>query len=574
MAAKLKTGGRLILTYGYYFDSIRSHGEASNTEGKAGGLNGVHPQELADLCSACGLVATDATPQDPDAGDGELYLDDSPFQHATMGAVFAKPSDMVAPPRRVVLALLTWNTRVVSLESLSALCNEARMLQRAGEEAAICVVDNGSGDGTAEALRALDEGFEIPHRFILNTKNVGSSRARNQMIDYMLDWGAEYILFMDGDIEIVPCSSFAMLRYMESSGTRIGCLGAYSAHCTAERTQATPTLFSLGKCRLYSSQILAWTQYGMFRRGLFESGIRFDESGPFGEAGHGLEDVDFALQMLRNGYANEYFEGIRYLHRNLSSSVDILRRHGVNPTIQYYRRKEFLLKKWEGIQGLRQDSIEWLRNARAPWPEDVPLPGPGELCDLPPKVLSLVDEFATDMINAPDLTALAAALASFRWSGKELVVEIGAYVGSTTVFIAKVLDVLQVRACVIAVDPFERCTPDSLNPQGKYAQFIENIRAHRVEDRCMPLAAFSADAAPAVPDRIGVLFVDGSHHYDSVRADLDLYVPKVVPGGFVYIHDYFDAYPGVIRAVDEFTRNHSEVVRVSQGNYVVLRVRE
>jgi polysaccharide pyruvyl transferase CsaB len=554
LAEKLKPGGMLIITCSHYFDAVRS---------SRGGFHPVSPLDLEELCRCCGLVPAGAAPDFPNGRDNELLVNDLPFEHGTIGAVFVKPPAAEERPIRVVLALLTWNTREISMESVAALSSEARMLQRAGVEAAICVVDNGSTDGTPEELSALDAALDIPHQFILNPRNVGSSRARNRMIDYMLEQAADYILFMDGDIEIVPCSSFAILRYMESSGIKLGCVGAYSAHFTSERANSTRTLFSLAQCRLHRSSILAWTQYGMFRRSLFESGIRFDESGPFGEPGHGLEDVDFALQMAEKGYANEYFEGIRYLHRHLSSSVGILRSQGVNPTARYYKRKEFLLAKWDGFQGIDEDSMQWLRHARAPWPEDAP---PAETLQ------SLADRFSTDMINSTDLTALASALTSFSWSGTEIVVEIGAYTGSTTVFMAKVLETIGVRATIIAVDPFERCTPDALNPQGNYKKFMETIRAHRVEDRCTPIAEFSAGAAPAVPDRIGVLFIDGSHHYDAIRTDLELYTPKVVSGGYLYIHDYFDAYPDVIRAVDEFTAKHPEWERVARGNYLVCRV--
>ena len=86
------------------------------------------------------------------------------------------------------------------------------------------------------------------------------------------------------------------------------------------------------------------------------------------------------------------------------------------------------------------------------------------------------------------------------------------------------------RPTILSIDPFERCQPDNLNPQGNYEQYIENIKANGVEDRCMALAAFSADAARTVPGGIGVLVVDGSHHYDAVKKDLELYLPKVVTG--------------------------------------------
>ena len=49
---------------------------------------------------------------------------------------------------------------------------------------------------------------------------------------------------------------------------------------------------------------------------------------------------------------------------------------------------------------------------------------------------------------------------------------------------------------------------------------------------------------------IGVLVIDGAHHYEAVRADLELYVPKVVPGGYVFLDDYGPAYPDVIRAIE------------------------
>src|SRR5262249_51242832 len=154
--------------------------------------------------------------------------------------------------------------------------------------------------------------------------NRGNSQARNQIIRHMLETGADYVLFVDGDIEIVPFSSFVMLTHMENCGRSLGCFGAYSFTCTPERAQVTPFLFSLADCQIHTSDALAWTQYGIFRREIFEDGIRFDEEGPFGEPGHGLEDVDLAFQMNQRNYLNQYFSGICYLHRNLSSSVGLL----------------------------------------------------------------------------------------------------------------------------------------------------------------------------------------------------------------------------------------------------------
>lgn len=47
------------------------------------------------------------------------------------------------------------------------------------------------------------------------------------------------------------------------------------------------------------------------------------------------------------------------------------------------------------------------------------------------------------------------------------------------------------------------------------------------------------------------VFVDGSHHYDDVRADLAAWQPKVAKGGIFAGHDFTDSFPDVQRAVHE-----------------------
>lgn len=60
---------------------------------------------------------------------------------------------------------------------------------------------------------------------------------------------------------------------------------------------------------------------------------------------------------------------------------------------------------------------------------------------------------------------------------------------------------------------------------------------------------------------IHLLFVDGDHHYAGVKADLENWTPKIVPGGIVAMHDYaplpqhFALLPhleGVRRAINEW----------------------
>ncbi len=49
--------------------------------------------------------------------------------------------------------------------------------------------------------------------------------------------------------------------------------------------------------------------------------------------------------------------------------------------------------------------------------------------------------------------------------------------------------------------------------------------------------------ADQLPDDVDVVFIDTSHHYVRTLRELDVYVPKVRPGGLVVLHDTELEYP-------------------------------
>ena len=51
------------------------------------------------------------------------------------------------------------------------------------------------------------------------------------------------------------------------------------------------------------------------------------------------------------------------------------------------------------------------------------------------------------------------------------------------------------------------------------------------------------------------IYIDGSHTYESVKRDLELYLPKLKKGGIIGGHDYSQIWPGVIEAVNEVVGN-------------------
>lgn len=61
-----------------------------------------------------------------------------------------------------------------------------------------------------------------------------------------------------------------------------------------------------------------------------------------------------------------------------------------------------------------------------------------------------------------------------------------------------------------------------------------------------------------LPDaHLDFIYIDGDHRYEGCRSDLLLARNKVKRGGIIAGHDYCDQFPGVMRAVDEFSREHN-----------------
>lgn len=134
---------------------------------------------------------------------------------------------------------------------------------------------------------------------------------------------------------------------------------------------------------------------------------------------------------------------------------------------------------------------------------------------------------------------LTANPAACRW------LEIGSYAGeSATLFLGfpqiKTLD---------CVDQWQAAA-DRLR-----ARFRAEIAAGRCRVHQMSSLEFSKQA-----DELDVVYIDGDHSYEAVRADIAAYSGKLSPGGFLSGHDYHAGYRGVIRAVDEWRENRPVTV--------------
>lgn len=140
-------------------------------------------------------------------------------------------------------------------------------------------------------------------------------------------------------------------------------------------------------------------------------------------------------------------------------------------------------------------------------------------------------------------------------------VEVGAFLGKSTSFMAVELSNCKKNIRFDIIDTWEgsaehQVGADSENPsvvqRTLYDNFKRNMKpvAHLIN----PVQTTSLKAAQNYMDSsLDFVFIDASHDYENVRADIRAWRPKVKPGGFIGGHDFHDLFPGVIQAVGEET---------------------
>lgn len=143
-------------------------------------------------------------------------------------------------------------------------------------------------------------------------------------------------------------------------------------------------------------------------------------------------------------------------------------------------------------------------------------------------------------------------------------VEIGSYAGSSTLIF---LESGNVKG-LVAVDPWDNDLIEEM--VARHGRQMDRVREIFVEDVASKhpevemLVMTSEAAVRQVGDRkFDFVYIDGDHAYESCRQDIELWLPKVRPGGMIGGHDYCEACPGVIRAVDEKFEKPNEIFKDS-----------
>ena len=116
------------------------------------------------------------------------------------------------------------------------------------------------------------------------------------------------------------------------------------------------------------------------------------------------------------------------------------------------------------------------------------------------------------------------------------------------------------------VDPYLPYEEMNYDRQGDLLMAVNALMPYN--GRVKLIKTDSADAAKKLSSWLwfkpGFIYIDGSHTYESVAADIETWWPLLLPGGIFGGHDYDKEHPGVVRAVNEFVSRHSLKMLMTQ----------
>lgn len=140
-------------------------------------------------------------------------------------------------------------------------------------------------------------------------------------------------------------------------------------------------------------------------------------------------------------------------------------------------------------------------------------------------------------------------------------VEVGSWLGRSACYMAELIQISGKPITLYCVDHFEGSEEHkkflSRKDISLHDQFIENITKGGFTDVIKTISEQSVFASRHYFnfDSIDFCFIDASHDYHSVKEDILAWRPKVKQGGILAGHDYSNAHPGVIKAVNEMVPN-------------------
>lgn len=157
------------------------------------------------------------------------------------------------------------------------------------------------------------------------------------------------------------------------------------------------------------------------------------------------------------------------------------------------------------------------------------------------------------------------------------IVELGCNVGTTSIFIRKILDTYNSDKKFHIYDSFEGLPPklkeDETNLEKQYKEgncktslevFLKNFEIQNLTKPVINKGWFKEIDDSLYPEKISFAFFDGDF-YSSIIDSFEKVYPKLTSGARVIIHDYgWEALPGCKQACDDFLKDKPEEIEMLQ----------
>lgn len=137
------------------------------------------------------------------------------------------------------------------------------------------------------------------------------------------------------------------------------------------------------------------------------------------------------------------------------------------------------------------------------------------------------------------------------------ILQCGMFCGGSAIMMAHALrDDTSVIEPMIAIDSYTKdYAPLRELFDNAYFEFRQNVWEFRLHDYIATIISDSVTFLKHFWERpLRLAFIDSSHHYEPTLNELSLIVPKIAPGGWLLLHDYFATEPpatGVAKAANE-----------------------
>lgn len=192
----------------------------------------------------------------------------------------------------------------------------------------------------------------------------------------------------------------------------------------------------------------------------------------------------------------------------------------------------------------------------------------------------------SDQVDAKELRVILLELeAQLRAGVVGNVVELGCYVGTTSVFIRRLLTAYNFTGEFHVYDSFAGLPPKTHEDQSVVGDqfvtgellaprktFIENFKKAGLALPTIHKCWFNELTQADIPSQVMFAFFDGDY-YESIKDSFRVCTPHFATDATVLVDDYAsEALPGAAKATDEWARAHGQVVR-SQASLGIMRLR-